>query len=58
LHFIEDAERVAKVLKYDLGRVKEYQLNQINKLKEDRMTTIHHYQVQKKQHKSWHEKHL
>lgn len=55
LQFKHQAPEIAKVLKLDLSKAKEYRLFHLQKLEEDRVNPIHHQEAQKKQQKSRHD---
>jgi hypothetical protein len=58
LHYWANSDRVAIVSKFDQGRSLNDQLYQLNKLEEGILIAMHHQEVQKKQQKAWHDRHL
>ena len=58
LHFKQQTPKIAQVLKIDLTKAKEDRLFQLQNLDEDRINSIHHQEVQKQQHKAWHDMNL
>lgn len=58
LHFQQHTKQIATMLRLDLKKAMEYRFFQLNKLKEDRLTTIHHKEVQKQHQKEWHDRNI
>ena len=58
LQFKHQAHEIAKVLKLDLAKEKEEILFQLQNLEEEKINSIHHQEVQKKQQKDWHDRNL